>query len=148
MSAEDNLEKVAAGFAAVSARDFDLFLSYLDPEFQLEVIIKPLALHQQGTFNGKEGFHYYLNLLFTSFPDFHMDQFALRADGDMVYHEIVIHGTHAAAFTLPNGIEVPPTHMRVDLPLEVYHSFSPDGRFIGSTSYINILDVIKQFGKG
>ena len=114
---------------------------------KLQVIIKPLALHQQGTFNGKEGFRYYLNLLFTSFPDFHMDQVTLRAEGNMVYHEVVIHGTHEVAFTLPNGLEVPPTHTRVNLPIEVYHTFAPDGRFLSSTGYINILDVVRQFGK-
>jgi predicted ester cyclase len=146
MSAEDNLNRIVAGFEAVSARDIDKFLSYLDPDFRLQVILKPLALHQQGTFNGKEGFRYYLNLLFTSFPDFHMDQIALRANGNMVYHEIVIHGTHQAAFTLPNGIVVPPSGMRVELPLEVYHTFDPTGRFISSTSYINLLVVLIQFG--
>ena len=76
-----------------------------------------------------------------------MDQIELRASGNMVYHEIVIHGTHKVAFILPNGIQVPPSGMKVDLPIEVYHTFDPAGRFISSTSYINLLDVLKQFGK-
>lgn len=147
MSVDDNLRKIEAGFAAVSARNIDGFLAILDPDFRLQVIIKPLALHQAGTFNGKDGFRYYLNLLFTSFPDFQMDQGVLQANGNKVYHEMVIHGTHEVAFTLPNGIQVPPSHTRINLPLEVFHTFDAEGRFMSSTCYINILDVVRQFGK-
>lgn len=147
MSAQDNLNKIAAGIAAVEAHDIEQFLSYLDPDFKLQLIIKPMALHQQGSFNGKDGFRHYLNLLLTSFPDFRMEQVALRAEADTVYHEMVIHGTHQAAFALPNGIVVPPTHMQVNLRIEAYYTFSPDGRFMSSTGYVNILDVLRQFGK-
>jgi len=146
MSAQDNLNIITAGFAAVEAHDIERFLSYLDPDFKLQLIIKPMALHQQGSFNGKDGFRHYLNLLLTSFPDFRLEQIALRADGDTVYHEMVVRGTHQAALTLPNGIVVPATHTRVNLPIEAYYTFSPDGRFLSSTGYVNILDVIRQFG--
>jgi len=146
MSSEENTAKIEAGFAFVNERNIDGFLSLLEPEFKLNLIMKPDMLQQaHGTLQGPDGFRYYLNLLYTAFPDYLMQQVSIRAHGNMVYQEIVIRGNHLGDFVLPNGIKIPPTRMKIEIPVEVYHTFDADGRFLSSTGYANLIDVVKQF---
>jgi predicted ester cyclase len=147
MSPEDNLSIVEAGFKAVTERDVEAFLALLDPSFQLHLILKPELLQTHGTLHGIEGFRYYLNLLFTAFPDYEMELVGITSHGNMVYQQLVIHGTHKGEFELPNGMKIPPTGLRVNIPVEVYHTFDQDGRFLSSTGYANIIEVLKQFGR-
>ena len=142
MGAEDNLRTVEAGFAAVNAHDLDGFIALLDPEFRLQLVFKP-PMVQQGDLNGREELRRVLSLTNSAFPDYQMEQVALRANGNMVYHELMVRGTHQANLTLPNGVTVQPTGRRVEMPVEVYHTFDPAGRYMSSTIHVNLLDVLK-----
>ena len=146
MPSQENMAKVEAGFTAVNKRDVETFLALLDPTFKLQLILKPEVLQAHGDLAGPEGFRYYLNLLYTAFPDYLMEQTKITAQGNMVYQEITIHGSHLGDFVLPNGLKVPPTGLRIAIPVEVYHTFDPSGRFLSSTGYANLIDVFKQFG--
>jgi hypothetical protein len=44
-------------------------------------------------------------------------------------------------------MEIPPTRLRVAIPVEVFHTFDANGRFLNSTGYANLIDVLKQFGR-
>ncbi len=63
----------------------------------------------------------------------------------MVYQEFVILGTHSGPLLLPNGVRLPPTGMKIRLPVEVFHTFNSEGGFVSSTGYANLLDIMKQF---
>ena len=145
MSSEENLRKVEAGLVAVNIRDVETFLALLDPEFQLKLVLKPDMVNQEGAHNGKEELRAQINQVYSVFPDYQMEQVVLRAHGNMVYHEVIVRGTHQGGFTLPNGVTIAPTGRRVEIPVEVYHTFDPTGRFLSSTVYVNLLDVLKQF---
>ncbi len=146
MSSQDNIAKVQAGFKLVSERNFEAFLALLEPDFKLQLILKPEVLQAHGDLRGLEGFRYYLNLLATAFPDYVMEEVTIRAHGNMVFQEIILRGTHLGDFILPNGIKIPPTRLRVQVPSEVFHTFDPQGRFVSSTGYANLIDVLRQFG--
>ena len=145
MSAEDNVRKVEAGLAAVNARDTAGFMRLLEPGFKLHLLIKPEQLMPQGQKSEPEAFGEYLSMLYSAFPDFHVEQTNIRGSGNMVHQELVVHGTHSGALTLPNGLRVPPTGLRVRFPCEVFHTFNAGGGFVGSTGYVNLLDMMKQF---
>ena len=145
MSAEDNARKIETGLAAVNARDIPGFVKILAPGFKLHLILKPEQLMPQGQKSGAEGFAEYLRMLYAAFPDFQIEQTGLQANGRMVHQEVIVHGTHGGSLTLPNGITVPPTGLRVTIPCEVFHSFNAEGGFISSTGYVNLMDIAKQF---
>lgn len=145
MSSEDNLHKVEAGFVAVNVRDIDAFLALLDPEFQLQLVFKPEMVNQPGAHNDKNELRAHFNLVYSAFPDYQMEQVSLRAFGNMVYHEVIVRGTHQGSFTLPTGVTISPTGRHVEIPVEVYHTFDPAGRFLSSTVNVNLMDVLKQF---
>ncbi len=147
MSPQDNLHKIQAGFKAVNERDIEAFLALLDPSFRLQLIVKPEVLQAHGTLEGLEGFRFYLNLLYSAFPDYSMEETRITAYRNMVYETITIRGTHKGDFQLPNGIKVPPTGLKVTIPVEVYHTFDDEGRFLSSTGYADLIDVLKQFGQ-
>lgn len=147
MSSEANVAKITAGFKAVNDRDFDAFLALLEPDFKLNLVLKPEMLQAHGEMQGREGFKYYLNLLNTAFPDYVMEQVSINAHGNMVYQQINLRATHLGNFILPNGIKIPPTGLRVMIPTEVYHTFDQNGAFKSSTGYANLLDVMRQFGR-
>jgi predicted ester cyclase len=147
VSPQDNANKIEAGFKAVNERDIETFLALLEPSFKLQLILKPELLQGKGTLHGLDGFRYYLNLLYTAFPDYVMEQVNITARGNMVYQEIIIHGTHQGEFELPNGMKIPPTGLRINIPVEVFHTFDAQGRFLSSTGYANMIEVFKQFGR-
>lgn len=144
MGAEENLRKVEAGFAAVNARDVTTFIGLLDPEFQLKLVVRPPMLGLQQGLSGADQLRYYFDLVFSAMPDFHLDQVALRANGNMVYHEVIARGTHQVSFTLPGGVRIPATGQRIEMPVEVYHTFDPSGRYMSSTVNVNMIDVLKN----
>jgi len=146
MGSQENMAKVEAGFKAVNNRDVETFLALLDADFKLQLILKPELLQAHGDLKGQEGFRYYLNLLYTAFPDYLMEQTKIAAHGNMVYQEITIHGNHLGDFILPTGMKIPPTGLKIQIPVEVYHTFDVAGRFLSSTGYANLIDVFKQFG--
>ncbi len=147
MSAQDNLNKVVAGLAAVNAHDLAGFMQILDPGFKLYLIVKPERLMPKGQVSSPQGFGTYLHMLYTALPDLQFQQVGIRANGNMVYQELIILGTHNGPLELPNGSMVNPTGIRVKLPAEVYHTFNDHGGFISSTGYVNLLDVMKQFNQ-
>ncbi len=141
------MRKVEAGLAAVNARDVAGFIRLLEPGFKLYLIVKPEQLMPQGQISGPEGFASYLNMLYTAFPDVHLQQESLKANGNIVHQELVIQGRHSGALVLPNGKVLPPTGLRVQIPTEVFHTFNDQGGFVSSTGYANLLDIMRQFGK-
>lgn len=147
MSTQDNMRKVEAGLAAVNRRDVAGFIRLLEPGFKLYLIVKPEQLMPQGQISGPEGFAAYLNMLYSAFPDVHLQQESLKASGNIVHQELVIHGRHSGPLVLPNGRVLPPTGLRVRIPTEVFHTFNDQGGFISSTGYANLLDIMKQFGR-
>ncbi len=147
MSAQDNLNKVAAGLEAVNRRDVAGFMRLLEPGFKLYLIVKPERLMPQGQISGPQGFGDYLNMLYTAFPDVNFQQTGVRASGNMVYQELVIQGKHNGPLVLPNGTSVKATGIKARVPTEVYHTFNDQGGFISSTGYVNLLDILKQFGQ-
>jgi predicted ester cyclase len=146
MSAEDNLRRVKLGFDAVNEHHIDAFIDLLDPEFRFQMVMRPQMLQTGGTINGPEGLRHYLNLFLTGFPDFHLEEISLRASGNMVYYEVIAHGTHTQGIPIPNSITIPATGQRVKIPVEVYHTFDTAGRYISTTVHVDIVDVIKQIG--
>jgi hypothetical protein len=40
---------------------------------------------------------------------------------------------------------MPPTGLKIRLPVEVFHTFNNQGGFVSSTGYVNLLDIMKQF---
>jgi ketosteroid isomerase-like protein len=146
MSAQDNMTKVEAGFKAVNERDLDTFLALLEPDFKLLLILEPAALQTQASLGGREGFKSYLDLLYSAFPDFRMEQVTISGHRNMVYQEIIIYGSHLGKFVLPTGLKIPPTGLKVRIPVEIYHSFDDTGCFKSSTGHAKLIDVLKQFG--
>jgi len=145
MSADDNIKKIEAGLAAVNAKDMDGFVRLLEPGFKLHVLVKPEQLMPQGQKSKPEAFREYLGMLYGAFPDFHVEQINIRGNGNMVHQELIIHGTHTGTLTLPNGMLIPPTRLRIRIPCEVFHTFNTSGGFIASTGYVSLLDMIRQF---
>lgn len=146
MSAQDNLNKVVAGLTAVNNHDVASFMRLLEPGFKLYLIVKPERLTPKGQVSDPQGFGAYLNMLYTAFPDVNFKQEGIRASGNMVYQELIILGTHNGPLELPNGTIVPATGFKVHIPTEVFHTFNDQGGFISSTGYVNLLDLVKQFG--
>jgi predicted ester cyclase len=107
--------------------------------------LKPEQLLPQGRVSGPEGFATYLNMLYTAFSDFVFEQQHIQANGNMVHQEFRIIGRHNGPLVLPTGITIPPTNRKINLPVEVFHTFNDQGGFISSTGYTNLLDVLKQF---
>ncbi len=147
MSAQGNLNKVVAGLTAVNNRDVAGFLRMLESGFKLYLIVKPEQLMAQGQISSPQGFGTYLQMLYAAFPDLCFQQVGIRANGNMVYQELIILGTHQGPLELPNGTLMNATGIRVHIPAEVYHTFDDQGGFISSTGYINLLDIMKQFGQ-
>jgi predicted ester cyclase len=145
MTAQDNLNRVLAGLTAVNNRDVQGFVDLLEPDFKLYLILKPEQLLPQGRVSGPEGFATYLNMLYTAFSDVVFKQVGIQANGNMVHQEFIILGRHNGPLVLPTGITIPPTGRKINLPIEVFHTFSEQGAFISSTGYANLLDVLKQF---
>lgn len=147
LSAQDNINKVEAGLTAVNNHDVAGFVRLLEPEFKLYLIIKPEHLMPQGQISGPEGFATYLNMLYTALPDVNLRQDSIQAAGNLVHQELVILGRHSGPIELPNGRVLLPTGLRVQMPTEVFHTFTDQGGFVSSTGYANLLDVMKQLGK-
>ena len=145
MTAEDNKNKILAGTAAVNNRDIEGFTRLLEPGFKLFLIVKPEQLLPQGRVSGPEGFATYLNMLYTAFSDVVFHQESVQAQGNMVHQEFLIIGKHTGPLLLPNGIQMPPTGIKIRLPVEVFHTFNNQGGFVSSTGYVNLLDLMKQF---
>jgi predicted ester cyclase len=145
MTTQENINKVLAGLDAVNRRDLAGFMSLLEPDFKLFLILKPERLLPQGKVSGPEGFAAYLNMLYTAFTDAEFKQKSVQANGNMVHQEFVILGRHSGALVLPTGITIPPTGRKINLPIEVFHTFNDRGGFISSTGYANLLDILKQF---
>jgi predicted ester cyclase len=145
MSAEDNKNKILTGLKAVKAHDVDGFTRLLEPGFKLYVITKPEQLFPQGSLNGREGFGTYLNMLYTAFADVDFQQLNIEAQGNMVHQEFRITGKHTGPLVLPNGVKVSPTGIKINLQVEVFHTFNAEGGFISSTGYANLLDIMKMF---
>lgn len=147
MSAEENKKIILAGVTAVNNRDIESFVQLLVPGFKLFLITKPEKLLPQGRVSGSEGFATYLNMLYTAFSDVVFQQQSIEAQGNMVHQEFLIIGKHSGPLLLPNGVKLPPTGFKINLPVEVFHTFTPKGEFISSTGYVNLLDIMKQFKK-
>ena len=145
MTTQDNIDKVTAGFAAVNNRDIPAFIALLEPDFKLFLIVKPERLMPQGQVSGPDGFAKYLEMLYTAFSDVVFDQQSITANGNMVYQQLVVRGKHTGPLMLPNGIQLPPTKLKVNLPTEVFHTFNEQGGFVSSTGYANLMDIMKQF---
>jgi predicted ester cyclase len=145
MTAEDNKNKVLAGTFAVNNRDIEGFTRLLEPGFKLFLIVKPEKLLPHGKVSGPEAFATYLDMLYTAFSDVVFQQESLQAQGNMVHQEFLIIGKHTGPLQLPNGVTLPPTGLKIRLPIEVFHTFNNQGGFISSTGYANLLDVMKQF---
>jgi predicted ester cyclase len=145
MAEKENIAKIETGLAAVNARDVAGFTRLLEPGFKLHLLIKPEQLMPHGQKSGADAFADYLNMLYTAFPDFHIEQVNIRAGGNMVHQEVKIHGAQRGPLALPNGITLPPSGMQVNIPVEVFHTFNASGGFIGSTGYVNLLDIARQF---
>jgi predicted ester cyclase len=147
LSAQENINKVESGLAAVNNHDVEGFVRLLEPGFKLYLIVKPENLMPQGQISGREGFAGYLNMLYTAIPDVHLRQDNIQASGNIVHQQLVILGKHSGPIELPNGRVLPPTGLKVQMPTEVFHTFNEQGGFISSTGYANLLDVVKQLGR-
>jgi predicted ester cyclase len=145
MTAEDNKNKILAGTEAVNNRDIQGFIRLLEPGFKLFLIVKPEQLLPEGRVSGPEGFATYLHMLYTAFSNVVFQQQNVQAQGNMVHQEFLILGKHTGPLMLPNGLQIPPTGLKIQLPIEVFHSFNTQGGFISSTGYVNLLDIMKQF---
>jgi predicted ester cyclase len=145
LTTQENIAKVTAGFVAVNNRDIPAFVALLEPDFKLFLIVKPERLMPQGQVSGPEGFAKYLEMLYTAFSDVVFDQQGITANGNMVYQQLVVRGKHTGPLTLPNGITLPATKLKVNLPTEVFHTFNEQGGFVSSTGYANLMDIMKQF---
>ncbi len=145
MPDQNSLAKIEAGIAAVNAQDVDGLLGLLEPGFQLNVILKPEQLLPPGQISGGQAIGEYLAMIFSAFPDFHLESRSLNGDGDLVHQQVVAHGTHLGLLTLPDGKLLSATRIQVQLPVEIFHSFNVSGGYVASTSYVNLLDVMRQF---
>jgi hypothetical protein len=146
MSAQDNMTKVEAGFKAVNEGDINTFLALLESDFKLLLIVEPETPQTQASLGGRDGFKSYLDLLYSAFPDFRMEQITISAHRNMVYQKIIICGCHLGEFVLPTGLKIPPTRLKVRIPVEIYHTFDETGSFRSSTGHAKLVDVLKQFG--
>lgn len=145
MTAEDNKKKILAGTTAVNNRDIEGFTRLLAPGFKLYLIVKPEKLLPHGKVSGPEGFSTYLGMLYTAFSDVVFQQESVQAQGNMVHQEFLIIGKHTGPLLLPNGMVLPPTRLKIRLPIEVFHTFNNMGEFVSSTGYANLMDIMKQF---
>jgi hypothetical protein len=84
-------------------------------------------------------------MLYTAFSDVVFHQESVQAQGNMVHQQFLILGKHTGPLQLPNGLQIPPTGLKIRLPIEVFHTFNIQGGFISSTGYVNLLDIMKQF---
>ncbi len=145
MSEQDNRATIQDLVAGFNAHDLDQFLRPFAPGFRMHVILKPEQLLPPGQLTNPAAYAAYLLMLFAAFPDLLVETFSLEASAQMVYHQIIVHGTHRGPLTLPNGRTLQPTGFFIDLPMEIFHSFDAAGHYVASTSYVNLLDVMHQF---
>jgi predicted ester cyclase len=134
-----------AGLTAVNKRNINKFVQLIEPDFKLHLIIKPERLLPQGQFSGRKDFVAYLTMLYNAFSDIHFEQENLNANGNMVYQQLRVIGTHTGPLVLPNGVELPATRLKIRMPTEVFHTFNNEGGFISSTGYANLMDIMQQF---
>ena len=139
------MDRVTAGLTAVNNHDVDGFVRLLEPGFKLFLIVKPEQFMPQGNINGTDGFAEYLHMLYGAFEDLRFEQKSLSANGNMVYQELLTLGKHSGPLHLPNGLEIPPTKLKIHLQTEVFHTFNSQGGFISSTGYVNLVEIMKQF---
>ena len=145
MSTQDNMSKVTAGLTAVNTQDVDGFVRLLEPGFKLFLIVKPERLLPQGQVDGADGFGEYLKMLYAAFENVRFEQQSLSANGNMVYQELLVAGKHSGPLMLPNGLEVPPTQLQINMKTEVFHTFNNQGGFLSSTGYANLDDLVETF---
>jgi predicted ester cyclase len=134
-----------AGLTAVNKRDINGFIQLIEPDFKLHLILKPERLLPQGQLSGREGFATYLTMLYNAFSDIRFEQENLNANGNMVYQQLRVIGTHTGPLVLPNGVELPATRLKIRMPTEVFHTFNNQGGFMSSTGYANLMDIMQQF---
>jgi predicted ester cyclase len=145
LTTRDNLAKVTAGLTAVNKRDIDRVVQLIEPDFKLHLILKPEQLLPQGQLSGRDGFATYLAMLYKAFSDMRFEQENLNANGNMVYQQLRVIGTHTGPLVLPTGIELQATRLKVRMPAEVFHTFNSEGGFVSSTGYANVIDIMQQF---
>ena len=142
MSTQENTNKISAGLTAVNNHDVDGFVRLLEPGFKLFLIVKPEKLIPQGQVDGADGFGDYLKMLYSAFENMHFEQQSLSANGNMVYQELLVVGKHSGPLLLPDGREIQPTQLTINMKTEVFHTFNNRGGFLSSTGNANLLDII------
>jgi hypothetical protein len=146
MSLEANLDLVRAGNRAIAAHDIEGALHSIHPDYKLNIVLQPRSLMTQGLVANSDMMRAMLANLFHILPDCTITEKDLRASNKSVYLEVVLAGTHCAPMKLPTGASIPPSRLRVEIPIEVYSIFDEAGDLVGSTCYVSLSNVLKQAG--
>lgn len=98
-----------------------------------------------GTFEGRDAIRERLAQELNAFSDVHHTVRSFVEQGDAFCDEWTFAGTHSAPLTLPDGREVPPTGMRIEIAGMEY-CLMRDGKWIVNTLYYDNLSVLAQLG--
>ena len=98
-----------------------------------------------GTFKGRETIRERLAQELDAFPDVTHTVRSFVEQGDLFADEWTFAGTHTGAFPLPDGTELPPTGLRVEIRgMEVVQV--RDGKIVLNTLYYDNMAVAAQLG--
>ena len=99
-----------------------------------------------GTFVGRDAIRERLAQELLAFPDVNHTVRSFVEEGDSFCDEWTFAGTHTGSLLLPDGRELAPTGMRVEVRGMEFCGVGDEGKLIVNTLYYDNLSVLAQLG--
>ncbi len=139
MSVEDNIQVLREIEKAVSARDWERF-----DELHSESVVEYSPQKPEGS-KGIAAHRESIENLFTACPDMRAEMTHAFGQGDWVFAEITMTGTHTGPFKGPGGQTIPATNkpIRMDMGGAVKVE---GGKITEEHNYFDLLGLLMQLG--